>query len=64
MTIIITVKLGAKETEEGLVEVVGVVARESESGEIKVGEFSGTKEKIRGILEILESHPDVKIKYE
>jgi len=65
MAIVLTVKLGVKKTENGeFVEVVGALARDTETGEVKAGSFSGSREYVLSMLKLLETHPEVKIKYE
>lgn len=60
---VMTVKLGMKENEEGIMKTVAVVARNTETGAVTHFGFGGTKEDIKEWLEFFESK-GIKIKYE
>lgn len=63
--IVLTVKLGVKQTEEGkFAEAIAATARNTETGEVAYGGFGGSRETIIGILKLLETNPEVRIKYE
>lgn len=63
--IVISVKLGVKPSENGEFEqAIVTIARDTETGEVASGGFSGSRETILKIIRSMESNPEVRIKYE
>ncbi len=63
--IVMSVKLGLKETGDGeVVEAIAATARDTLTGKVLTGSFSGSRETILNLLKLLESNSEVKIKYE
>ena len=60
---VMTVKLGIKENEKGIMKTAAIVARNTETGAVTHFGFGGTEEDIKEWLDFFESN-GVKIKFE
>jgi len=61
---VFTVKIGSVLEESGVLRVAAITMRDTETGKVSVGTWTGTKEEITEFFNTLESNPEVKIKYE
>ena len=59
-----TVKIGSILEDTGIIRVAAITMRDTETGKVSAGTWTGTKEEIIDFFDSLEANPEVKVKYE